>query len=108
MKRGAIYWVNLEPAYPPEFGKVRPALIVSNSDQNLRLSTVVVLPISTRSPEIWPLRLSFKMPQSSKGSFVVIPGIRQVSRARLSDMIGVLPAHFIERVDEALMAYLSD
>ena len=34
MKRGTIAWINLEPGSPPEFGKTRPALIVSNSSQN--------------------------------------------------------------------------
>src|SRR3990172_2093101 len=86
MKRGSIYWVNLEAGSPPEFGKVRPGLIVSNSDQNSILKSVVILPLSTQSPEIWPLRLEIQMPKG-KSSFVVIPGIRQVSKTRLEGMI---------------------
>lgn len=107
MKRGSLYWVNLEPTSPPEFGKVRPGLIISNSEQNSRLPTVVILPISSRSPEIWPLRLAFMMP-NGKESFVVIPGIRQVDKARLDEMIGLVPALFLSKVDGALVSYLND
>lgn len=107
MKRGSIYWVNLEPTSPPEFGKVRPGLVVSNSEQNIRLPTVVILPISSRGPEIWPLRLGFRMPRG-KASFVVIPGLRQVSKARLQEVIGLAPSPFMEKVEEALLAYLRD
>ena len=107
MKRGSIYWINLEPTTPPEFGKIRPGLIVSNTEQNIRLPTVVILPLSTRSPEIWPLRLEFKMPLG-KTSFAVIPGIRQVNKTRLQEMIGLAPPSFLQRVDEALAAYLRD
>ncbi|MDO8518627.1 MAG: type II toxin-antitoxin system PemK/MazF family toxin, partial [Deltaproteobacteria bacterium] len=86
MKRGLLYWINLEPSSPPEFGKIRPGLIVSNSDQNLRLPTVVIIPVSSRAPEIWPLRIRFQVPHG-KDSYLVIPGIRQVNKLRLQEII---------------------
>ena len=107
MKRGTIYWVNLEPTEPPEFGKVRPALLVSNSEQNAILPTIVVVPLSSRPPEIWPLRLEIPIPKGKK-SFVVLPGIRQVHKGRLCEMIGTVPPGFLQKLDEALRAYLSD
>src|SRR5205809_3148617 len=33
---------------------VRPGIVVSNSIQNERLDSVVIVPLSTRSPELWP------------------------------------------------------
>lgn len=107
MKRGSVYWVNLEPSHPPDFGKVRPALVISNTEQNLRLSTLVILPISSRAPEIWPLRLQFSL-SKAKPSFVVIPGIRQIHQGRLLEEIGQVPAKFLEEVEEALGLYLGD
>lgn len=105
MKRGNLCWVNLEPATPPEFGKLRPCLIVSNSEQNEALSTVVIVPVSSKAPEIWPLRLGFKMP-GGKLSFAVLPGIRQVNKNRLQETIGPVPPSLITQLDEALLAYL--
>lgn len=107
MRRGTICWVNLEPSSPPEFGKMRPALIISNAEQNSRLPTVVILPFSTTPPEIWPLRVACVMP-NNKRSFVVIPGIRQVAKRRLHEVIGFLSSDILRRIDEALEMYLKD
>ncbi len=108
MIRGAIYCVNLEDTHPPEFGKTRPALIISNSEQNAILKTVVVVPISTRPPHIWPLRLELPARPKLKKGFAVIPGLRQVSKSRLIEEAGVLPEEFLEAVTEAVAAYLGD
>lgn len=106
MKRGAIYWVNLEPSHPPEFGKIRPCLVVSNSEQNFRLNTLVVVPISSQPHAIWPLRVEIEL--TKKKSYVVIPGIRQISKTRLTEPIEVLDVDDIKKIDEALELYLRD
>ena len=108
MKRGSLYWVDLEPATRrQELGKTRPALIVSNSEQNLLLSTVVVVPLSSQAPEIWPLRIQLQLP-TQKTSYAVIPGVRQISKTRLVDLIGWVSLDVLEQVQEALEVYLSD
>ncbi|MFZ5469828.1 MAG: type II toxin-antitoxin system PemK/MazF family toxin [Myxococcota bacterium] len=107
MKRGTLCWVNLEPSHPPEFGKTRPGVVVSNSEQNAVLETVVIVPVSSQSPEIWPLRLAIHMPQGKK-SFAVLPGIRQVSKRRITQTVGLLSLSELERLDEALGVYLQD
>ena len=106
MKRGTIVWVNLEGASPPEFGKVRPGLVVSNTVQNGILDSVVVVPLSTRPGEIWPLRLRVGLP-GGKESFAVLPGIRQVSKKRLMDEVGLASADVLGKLDDALRAYLT-
>lgn len=106
MKRGSLYWINLEPSDPPEFGKIRPGLILSHSEYNLRLSSVVILPISSRAPEIWPLRLAIDMPKMKKKSYLVLPGIRQISKMRLEEFIGIVDVEVLTKIDEALKIYL--
>lgn len=105
MNRGSVFWVNLEPATPPEFGKVRPAVVISNSTYNVRLDSVVVAPLSTKTPEIWPLRVQVAFPKS-KRSFAIIPGVRQVSKERLHERIGDVSAGDLARLDSALEIYL--
>ena len=107
MKRGTICWVNLEPASPPEMGKVRPAIVVSNSDQNQFLGSVVVIPLSSLPGEIWPLRLRLEI-SPGKNSYAVLPGIRQVSKMRIQDVAGIARPADMKRIDEALSIYLSD
>jgi len=71
------------------------------------MSTVVVVPLSTHSGEIWPLRVKVAA-GGRKGSFAVIPGIRQVAKARLSKLAGMLGQHDLEKIARAAQAYLSD
>jgi mRNA interferase MazF len=107
LKRGSVYWINLEPASPPELGKIRPAIVVSHSVYNDRLDSVVVVPLSSRAPEIWPLRLAVEV-RGMKTSYVVIPGIRQVGKARLHELVAQAPSAAMARIAEALAVYLGE
>jgi mRNA interferase MazF len=108
MRRGTIVRVNLEDQSPPEFGKTRPAVILSNSEQNLLLPTVVVIPLSTRPPHIWPLRLAVPEINELRPSFAVIPGIRQINKLRILGTSGHLPEDFMSDLEAAAFAYLGD
>lgn len=107
LRRGEICWVNFEPSSPPEFGKTRPAVIVSNSEQNSVLPTVVVIPLSSRPPDIWPLRVEITL-VNKKRSYAVIPGIRQVSKSRIFRSAGLLSKREIVNLSSALETYLKD
>ena len=112
MNRGEIHWVNLGEATKPEIGKLRPALIVSNTEINNKLDSVVMVPLSSRTPEIWPLRIKIETAKIKKElpqvSYAVIVGIRQVSKTRLEKLQDTLDESTLDKVDEALVAYLSD
>jgi mRNA interferase MazF len=105
MKRGAVVWVDLSDAGPPEMGKVRPAIVVSGAVHNEALNTVAVVPTSAQPPEIWPLRLAVGT-FGGRESFAVIPGIRQVRKARLKGELGQLGERALAALDECLGAYL--
>ena len=57
MIRGTAVWIDLSDASPPEMGRRRPAVIVSNSIQDMVLDSIVVVPLSSRPPEIPHLRI---------------------------------------------------
>ncbi|MFZ4734145.1 MAG: type II toxin-antitoxin system PemK/MazF family toxin [Pirellulales bacterium] len=107
MKRGSIYWVNLGATRPPEFGKTRPGLVISNSIQNEVLDSVVVVPLSTAPGEIWPLRLHVPG-YPGAASFAVLPGLRQVAKQRLVEFITAASPEWMRRLDEALTLYLTE
>lgn len=108
MNRGAVIWVDLCDAQPPELGKTRPAVVLSNSVQNLTLNTIVVVPLSSQPAEIWPLRVEVTTGTSKTKSFAVVPGIRQVRKSRLRQPLGKLSAKDLARLDDAVRSYLSD
>lgn len=105
MKRGTVVWIDLSDTSPPEMGKVRPGIVVSSTAHNEALNTVVVVPTSTVSPEILPLRMSVGK-FGGKESYAVIPGIRQVRKGRLRGVIGQLSHERLLALDDCLEACL--
>ena len=105
--RGSLFWINLGATSPPEFGKTRPGLIVSSTAHNEALDSVVVVPLSTIGDEIWPLRVKTHDVRG-RTAFAVLPGIRQVSKARLAGFIGVASSPCLQRLDAAMALYLGD
>ncbi len=47
VKRGEVYWVNLDPTIGSEIRKTRPALVISPDDMNAVLPRVIVAPLTT-------------------------------------------------------------
>jgi mRNA-degrading endonuclease toxin of MazEF toxin-antitoxin module len=108
MTRGTVIWVDLTDATPPEMGKRRPAVIVSNSIQNLSLDSVVAIPLSSRAPEIPPLRIKVQAGGLKAAGYAVVPGVRQLKKSRILGAVGKLKEMDLQRLDEAIHAYLSD
>lgn len=108
MTRGTVVWIDLSDASPPEMSKRRPAVIVSNSTQNLTLGSVVGVPLSSQAPEIPPLRLRVRPSGSKRPAFAVVPGIRQLKKSRILGVLGKLSPAEMARLDAAISEYLSD
>ena len=49
-----------------------------------------------------------KVAAGRKASFAVIPGVRQVAKARLLEVVGTLAPVELRKVEKALGDYLSD
>jgi mRNA-degrading endonuclease toxin of MazEF toxin-antitoxin module len=106
--RGTVIWVDLSDATPPEMGKRRPAVVVSNSVQNISLDSIVAVPLSSRPPEIPPLRLKVQASGLKSVVYAVVPGIRQLKKSRVLGAAGQVREVDLERLDRAIRAYLSD
>ncbi len=48
VKRGEVYWVNLDPTVGTEIKKTRQCLIVSADDLNATLPRVIVAPLTSK------------------------------------------------------------
>jgi mRNA interferase MazF len=86
IRRGEIYWVNLDPTVGSEIKKTRPALIISNDSNNQFSDTVTVLPITSNTSTIRPFEVLLKkgiggIKESGK---IKANQIRTVDKKRLS------------------------
>ncbi len=110
MKRGEIYYADLNPTVGSEVAKRRPVLIVSNDANNRAASTVTVLPITSSTSRVYPFEVLLE-PEASqlpKQSKVQAQQIRTIAKQRISgEAIGQLSADRMEQINTALKLHLA-
>ena len=91
-RRGDIVTVNLNPKKGHEVGKIRPAVIISNNDENAILDTVILMPLSTDLLEdMEPYRMRIPARDKlSQDSDILINQIRTLSKQRIGEKIAEL------------------
>lgn len=91
MKRGDIFFANLDPTVGSETQKNRPVLIISNNANNKAASTITVIPITSNLSRVYPFEvfLDSKETGLNKNSKAQCHQIRTISKLRISDSISV-------------------
>jgi mRNA interferase MazF len=85
VKRGEVYWVNLDPTIGTEIRKTRPALIISPDDMNAALPRVIVAPLTSKGQ---PLGCRPEVEFKDKPSRILLDQIRTVDKQRLGAKMG--------------------
>ena len=86
LKRGEVWWVNLDPTQGSEIQKTRPAVILTVNALNRARRTVVVVPLSSSATPRPPIVVS--APSAGAGSVAVCDQVRAVDKSRLTERIG--------------------
>lgn len=109
IKRGDIYYADLNPVIGSEQGGTRPVLIISNDTGNKYSPTVIIAAITSR------VRTKAKLPTHtaikdfeglSKDSVILLEQIRTIDKKRLREHIGMLDSQQILTADNALLISL--
>jgi len=108
MKRGEIYWANLDPTIGSEISKTRPVLLVSNDINNEVSETVTVLPITSQTGKVYPYEviLSSKEINLPTDSKVKANQIRTISKRRIGNNIGAISSITMSAVEKAIAIHL--
>ena len=105
VKRGDIYFANLDPVVGSEQGGVRPVLIIQNDLGNHFSPTVIVLPLTSRTGKA-PLRTHVPLlpPQGGvrKPSIILCEQVRTLEKTRLTARLGALSPEKMALVEQAL------
>ncbi len=91
-KRGDIVIVNLNPKKGDEVGKIRPAVIISNDDENEILDTVILMPLSTDlidNMEPYRMRIT-KRENLKENSDLLINQVKTLSKLRIKEKIATI------------------
>ena len=100
IKRGDLFYADLNPVIGSEQGGTRPVLVVQNNIGNMHSPTIVVLPITSMKKR--PLPVHTKVDDTdllTDGSIVLAEQIRTIDKRRLRSYIGSLDADAMKRVD---------
>ena len=108
MRRGDVFWVNLDPVVGSEVGKKRPAVVVQNEAANRTSATATVIPLSTNLRRVYPFQV--RVPAGEAGldrdSKALCEQIRTLSRTRLIERIGTIGPARLDEIREALDRHL--
>lgn len=105
LKRGDIYWVNLDPVKGSEIRKSRPCVLVGTSPVNRARRTVVVVPLSSAGRPRPPITISVNC--LGRQAVAVCDQIRAVDKERLIKEAGSLSKEDMAALDAVLRQVLS-
>ncbi|MEA2116417.1 MAG: type II toxin-antitoxin system PemK/MazF family toxin [Thermodesulfobacteriota bacterium] len=104
MKRGDLFWVNLDPTVGSEIRKQRPCVVVGANPINKARRTVVVVPLSTVAQPRPPLTISVQA--IGRSAVAVCDQIRAVDKSRLINRAGTLSKNDMQKIDTGLRQVL--
>jgi len=104
LNKGDICLVDFNPAKGGEIGKLRPAVIISDSDDNRILDTIIVIPLSTViEPNTQPYRIQIKAREKLKyNSDACIYEIRALSKTRVKSKVASLSLNELKLIQKSL------
>jgi len=105
LKRGDIYWVDLNPTIGSEIKKQRPCVLMGATPINQARRTVLVIPLSSSGMPRPPLAIEVEC--LGRKVIAVCDQLRAVDKSRLRESAGSLTADDLEQIEEALRRILS-
>ena len=106
MKRGEVYWVNLDPTRGSEIKKKRPCVVISVDIINQVRRSVVVVPLSTSAKANPPIAVEVTC--DNKQVTAISDQIRAVDKSRLDKNPFTIISHKdLSKIEEALCRVLA-
>lgn len=105
MKRGEIWWVNLDPSIGTEIKKTRPAVIVSNDSANKFLNRVQIVPLTSKIEKCYPSEALVTV--NNEKSKAMADQITTADKKRLKNLIGNISEKDMLAVEKAIKIQLA-
>ena len=105
LKRGSVYWFNLDPTQGSEIKKIRPGVLVGAGPINQARRTVLIVPLSASGLAKPPITVRVRC----LGQKVVAgcDQIRAIDKTRLSGWIEEMSKEDLENISKALKQVLA-
>ncbi len=109
IKRGEIYYADLNPVVGSEQGGIRPIVVLQNDIGNKYSPTVIAAATTSRLTKAklpTHIELSSDATPMPKDSVVLLEQIRTIDKSRIKEKIGELPPDIMQRINDALLVSL--
>lgn len=109
VKRGELYFADLNPVVGSEQGGKRPVVVLQNDIGNQYSPTTIVAAITSRLKKAkLPTHVEIRADTFNlvKNSVVLMEQLRTIDKRRLGERIGCFDKETMERIDEALAVSL--
>jgi mRNA interferase MazF len=104
VRRGDIWWVNLDQTQGGEIGKSQPAVVITANALNRVRRTVIIVPLST-GPEPRPPIVVATL-SAGPNLVAVCDQLRAVDKRRLTRMTGQLSAADLHTIEDSIRRIL--
>lgn len=105
LKRGDVYWVNLDPTVGSEIKKQRPCVLIGATPINDARRTVLVLPLSSTGAPRPPLAIEVEC--LGRSVVAVCDQLRAIDKSRLRQKAGSLKPNDLAKIEDGLRQVLS-
>ncbi|HKM17597.1 MAG TPA: type II toxin-antitoxin system PemK/MazF family toxin [Limnochordia bacterium] len=109
VKRGDIFYANLNPVIGSEQGGVRPVLIIQNNIGNKYSPTTIIAAITSKIKKA-KLPTHIELPAAEfnldKDSVILLEQLRTIDKRRLKEKIAHLDEEIMSEIDRAIMISL--
>lgn len=105
IRRGDVFWVNLNPTQGSEQAGHRPVLVIQNDVGNQVAPTTIIAPITTKSfSKQYPTNVHLHKETSGlkTDSTILLSQIRTIDKQRLEKKIGHLSPSIMAKVEQAI------
>ncbi len=109
IKRGELYYADLNPVVGSEQGGVRPVLVLQNDVGNKFSPTIIAAATTSKLTKAkLPTHIQVAVENSPlpKNSIVLLEQIRTIDKSRIKEKIGELSADVMKQIDTALLVSL--
>ena len=109
IKRGEIYYADLNPVVGSEQGGIRPIIVLQNDVGNKYSPTVIAAATTSRLTKAklpTHIELTKENTPMPKDSVVLLEQIRTIDKSRIKEKIGELPPDIMQRINDALLLSL--
>jgi mRNA interferase MazF len=104
VNRGDVWWVSFDASVGGAIQKTRPAVIVSNDAANSVLNRLVVVPLTSKTLKLYPGQAFVTL--NGERRKAMADQITTVSKLRLRNLIGSLPAGDLTSIEKAILQHL--